>query len=196
MDPQGSSRHTKEDKFYIDQVVSGDSSAFAVLVDRYKNFVYQIVVKILTNNELAEEVAQDTFVKVFQKLSSFEEKANFSTWVYRIAYNTAISMLRKQKKELLFLSQEDQINYLSDQSLEDDNENESLVDKQRLQEALSKLSSSQQLLVDLYYTKELSIEEISRMVGLSRSNVKVKLFRARKKLLNYMQKNTTANKTI
>ncbi len=81
----------------IGRILDGDKSGYAVLVDRYKDLAYTIAYRVLGKREDAEEVVQDAFVKAFQNLSSFRQKAKFSTWLYRIVYNTAISRHRQKK---------------------------------------------------------------------------------------------------
>ena len=85
------------DQIYIDKVRAGDSSAFSYLVDNYKDMAYTIALKIVRNAEDAEEVAQDSFIKAFQQINTFQGKSKFSTWLYTIVYRTAISKTRKKK---------------------------------------------------------------------------------------------------
>lgn len=180
----------REDQFYIKKVLAGDSSAFAVLVDRHKNDVFNICVKILRNKEEAEEVAQDTFLKVFEKLNTFKEEAKFSTWLYRIAFNTSISQQRKSKTKQL-----DTDDYFIEMYLEDELINklnlETIEERERmLKFAISKLNGEQQLLLQLYYDKDISVIDVSKITNLSQSNVKVKIHRARQKLFQLMQPNS------
>jgi len=90
----------KEDKFYIEKVLKGDTTAYADIVNKHKEMVFTIAVKILRNREDAEEIAQDAFVKAFQALPGFKGEARFSTWLYRIVYNAAISQSRKRNMNL------------------------------------------------------------------------------------------------
>ena len=90
-----------DDNHYIDRILSGDVAAYAMLVAKHKNLVFSIALKILNNREDAEEVAQDCFLKVFQALKTFEKKSKFSTWMYRIVYNAAISKTRKKKLDVV-----------------------------------------------------------------------------------------------
>jgi len=80
----------------INQVLGGNAAAFRMIVDAYKDLIFTIVIKIVRNREEAEEVTQDTFLKAYHALSSFKNESKFSTWIYRIAYNTAISRTRKK----------------------------------------------------------------------------------------------------
>ena len=89
----------KSDSFYIDQVLKGDTKSFAYLIDKHKDMVYTVALRIIRNREDAEELAQDVFVKAFQSIDKFKKESKFSTWLYRIAYNTSISKVRKKKME-------------------------------------------------------------------------------------------------
>ena len=88
-----------KDQFYIDKVLQGNTSSYNYLVNNYKDMVYTIAIKIVRNREDAEEVAQDSFIKAFQKLNSFKGESKFSTWLYTIVYRTAISKIRKNNIE-------------------------------------------------------------------------------------------------
>ena len=80
---------TTNDEYYIDLIINGDTNAFEVLVDRYKDMVFTLTLRILKNREEAEEAAQDTFMKTYKSLSRFKGDSKFSTWIYKIAYNTS-----------------------------------------------------------------------------------------------------------
>jgi RNA polymerase sigma-70 factor (ECF subfamily) len=95
----------RDDNDYIGRVLSGDVSAYASLVAKHKNLVFSIVLKIVNNREDAEEISQDVFLKAYQSLSTFERKSKFSTWLYRIAYNAAISKTRKKKVEMVAIEE-------------------------------------------------------------------------------------------
>jgi len=87
----------QDDNLLIRKILDGNTAVYTVIVDRYKDLVYSVVHKILKNQEEAEETAQDTFLKAYQALPGFKQEARFSTWLFRIAYNTAISRTRKNK---------------------------------------------------------------------------------------------------
>jgi len=186
----------QEDQFYIDKVLAGDSSAFAVLVERHKNNVFNICIKILRNREEAEEVAQDTFLKIFEKLGSFKKEAKFSTWLFRIAYNTSISQQRKSKVKQLDIDHSTVETYSEDAFLESLNL-ESIEEREgKLKSAIAKLDNEQQLLLQLYYDKDMSIIDMAKITRLSESNIKVKIHRARQRLFKLMQtKESTQAKT-
>ena len=95
---------TLNDQHYIDKILQGETNAFAVLVDRYKNMIFTLALKMVKNREEAEEVAQDTFIKAYSSLNKFKGDSKFSTWIYRVAYNTCLDRLKKNKKEDLNIS--------------------------------------------------------------------------------------------
>jgi len=94
-----------DDSFYIEKVINGDTSAYTNLVNKHKDMVYTIALRIARNHQDAEEIAQDVFLKAFQSLESFRQKSKFSTWLYRIVYNTAISKIRKKQPEVTALDE-------------------------------------------------------------------------------------------
>lgn len=171
-----------DDIYYIEAVKKGDVAAFSFLVERYQRMVYSLALKLLKNTEDAEEMAQDTFIKAFQKLKMYEGKSKFSTWLYSITYNASISELRKRR--IQFSSLEDQ--QLSDQDemkMHDYFSETKKEDQERyLNLALGKLPEDDQVLVTLYYYESQSMEEISVITGLTVSNIKVKIHRARKRM--------------
>ena len=92
---QSNQHMTTNDDVFINKILDGDSSAFAVLVDRYKDLVYTLAIRMVKNKEEAEEVAQDTFIKVYKSLAKFKGDSKFSTWIYKVAYNTCLDRLKK-----------------------------------------------------------------------------------------------------
>jgi RNA polymerase sigma factor (sigma-70 family) len=172
----------QDDNYYIDRVLSGDVPAYAMLVAKHKNLVFSIALKILNNREDAEEIAQDCFMKVFQSLKTFEKKSKFSTWLYRIVYNAAISKTRKKKLEMIPMDNYVINNYSEDEVVNGIDEIEPEVKKAMVEQAMERLTDDENLLITLFYKGENSIEEISNITGLTMSNVKVRLHRIRKKL--------------
>jgi RNA polymerase sigma factor (sigma-70 family) len=167
----------------IERVQQGDTNAFSCLVTKYQDVVFSIALKVLKNRNEAEEMAQETFIKAFRSISSFRGKSKFSTWLFSIAYNTCITSVRKKKIpatsiDLIQLNDED-----------DDWDDLEITEEERskmLEMSLKKLPEDDYTLIILYYYEEQSIEDVSRIMGLSESNVKVKLHRARKKLYSIM----------
>jgi len=95
----------KDDIWYLNKVLNGDTQCFTYFVDKYKDIVFSIAMKVLRNREDAEELAQESFIKAYKSLHTFKGTAQFSTWLYRITYNNCISEVRKRK--LKFVSADD-----------------------------------------------------------------------------------------
>ena len=171
-----------EDLYYIEAVRKGNVQAFSYLVEKYRKLVYTLALKLLKRPEDAEELAQDTFIKAFQKIDTYEGKSKFSTWLYSITYNACISELRKRR--IQFSSLDDQRISDQDEMKMNDYYRETKKEDQEkyLNLALSKLPEDDQVLVTLYYYESQSMDEISEITGLTVSNIKVKIHRARKKM--------------
>jgi RNA polymerase sigma-70 factor (ECF subfamily) len=164
------------EKTYIERALHGDAAAFAALVNRHKDHVFTLLLRMVRQRELAEELTQDVFLKAFRHLPVFRRQAKFSTWLYRIAYNTAISEERKRK---LPIDQLDE-NILQARSDETPPDNEHLL--MLLQAAVERLPAEEAALITLFYTENKSVGEISKITGWSQTNVKVKIHRVRRKL--------------
>ncbi len=184
----------QEDNHYIDRVLSGDVAAYSLLVAKHKNLVFSIALKILNNREDAEEIAQDCFLKVFQALKTFERKSKFSTWLYRIVYNAAISKTRKKKLDLVPMDNYVIHNYSEDEVSTGVGEMDPEEQKVMVERAMERLTDDENLLITLFYKGDNSIEDISNITGLSMSNVKVRLHRIRKKLHDELM--TMMNRSI
>lgn len=170
------------DQPYIESTLQGDTKAYTVLVDRYKYMVYTLAFRLLKNREDAEEVAQDTFVKMYKRLPQFKGDAKFSTWLYKIAYHGSLDVLKKQKRNLETASID---NYKEPYPKDEAYQMESLDQQERQQlikQAIDKLNGEDSLVITLFYFDERSLEEISKIMDLSVNTIKVRLFRGRKKL--------------
>lgn len=171
-----------DDRHYIDRIMAGDTQAFALLVDRYKNLVYTLALRMIKNTDEAEEAAQDTFVKVFRSMDKFKGESKFSTWIYRVAYNTCLDRLKKHKTAPFAVAIDD---YGTRQLAAVENVLDTLDEQERqraVQNCLQQMPSEEAFLLTLYYFEELSLDEIAKIIGIKPNNVKVKLFRCRKRL--------------
>ena len=180
--PSKSRMKYEEDNHYIERVLHGDVSAYAMLVAKHKNLVFSIALKILNNREDAEEVAQDCFVKVYHALGTFEKKSKFSTWLYRIAYNASVSKTRKKRLEQVPLDDYVIHNYTGEEVMGEKEVMDPGMQKAMIERAMETLADHDRLLITLFYQSDHSIGEISGITGMSQSNVKVRLHRIRKKL--------------
>lgn len=171
----------RDEKDIIKEILRGKTQLYTYFVERYGSAVFSLVAHIINCHEDAEEITQDVFLKAFEKLSSFNTDSKFSTWLYRIAYNTAITALRRAVHNSVSIAEErlsDTDDALVEETLND--ENEELL--QRLDKAISMLDAEERALVTLYHLEGKSISETAQITGNKESNVKVKLHRTRKKL--------------
>jgi len=178
---------TIDDQHYINLIINGDTNAFAILVDRYKDLVYTLTLRMLKNREEAEEVSQDTFIKAYKSMGRFKGDSKFSTWIYRIAYNTSLDRLKKNRKHFNDVAidefTEHQVKTMDNALSQLENEERN----QAIQKCLAQLPSDDAFILTLYYFEDQSLDEISKVIGLTPNNVKVKLFRSRKKLATIMK---------
>ncbi len=182
--------HAKEaDQQLVEEVLKGNQSAFRQLVERYKDYVFTVCFRVLQQREEAEEASQDVFIKVYRTLGSFEQKSKFSTWLYTVAYRTALDKVRTRKKGNISIDQEDNYLQIPDQ---ENRGAEQLINtellKAQLITAIRQLKPQDAAVVTLFYLKEKSIKEIVEITGLTTTNVKTKLHRTRESLRKHLQK--------
>ncbi len=154
----------------------------------YQAMVFSICFNVLKQREVAEEAAQDVFVKVYKKLRTFEQRSSFKTWIYRIAFRTAIDFQRKKKLLTTSIDQDERPLQLADSNQSSLEAIEQEEQFRNLEEAITQLGSEESVIVSLYYFEEKNVREVGEVLGLTESNVKIKLFRARKKLKTIMGK--------
>ncbi|NAS12146.1 RNA polymerase sigma factor [Poritiphilus flavus] len=166
---------------YIDRAKAGDLMAFSHLVEKYKEMVYAVTLKILGNTFDAEDIAQESFIKAYQSIADFNKRSKFSTWLYTITYRSALYYLRKNRIPTRTIDVRDKEELLATTNTQV--EDLKLGEQQEfIKKAIAALPPIEGLLITLFYIDENSIEEISSITNLSKTNIKVKLFRARKKL--------------
>ena len=177
----------KTDEYYIREILKGDSGSFSQLVEKYSHLAFSLSMKLLNQREDAEEAAQDAFIKAYNSLRSFQSSSTFKTWFFRIVYNTSISKLRTRKNVEVKIEDVK----ISDSELFS---TESAVgqlnteDRQKyLQTGLERLDPEERALLKMYYYDDFSMEEVSSITGMTVSNVKVKIHRSRKKLLQELK---------
>ncbi len=177
-----------EIKYRIERVKAGDKEAFGGLVDAHKDMIYTVCIRMLTSEADAEEAAQDVFVKAYRSIASFQAKSKFSTWLYRIAYNHCISVIRKKVKMI------DLVGEVPEGEVDEGEMNglESISAGERsryLKMAIESLAETDAVVITLFYYDELSLEEIAEVTGLSSSNIRIKLHRSRKKMYKVICEN-------
>jgi RNA polymerase sigma factor (sigma-70 family) len=172
----------------ITKVLGGDNQAYAELVNRYQNYVYTLVLRMVRSREDAEEVSQDIFVKAYRALADFRGDSKFSTWLYTIVNTTCITFLRKKKLEIHSLDNEKVFEVADsvDSGLRA-NQVEQKSKVAMVNNAISLLNPDDAQIITLYYKSEQTLEEIARILGLEANTAKVRLHRARTRLKEKMQ---------
>jgi RNA polymerase sigma factor (sigma-70 family) len=176
------------DQYCIEQILSGNINPFTDLVNRHKDHSFNLAFRICGNREEAEEIIQDSFLKAFRSLNQFKMKSSFATWLYRIVYNTSISLVRARKQAPLSLD-EFPVD-LADFMILNPEDDEALKEYRSalVNFALQKLKEDKRALISLHYYEELPVDEIAEITGLGKSNIKVRLFRARQKMIEIIEK--------
>jgi RNA polymerase sigma factor (sigma-70 family) len=179
-----------EDKA-IERAIERDPEAYRFLLKKYNAYAFSIAVKIVKNREDAEEVVQDSFCKAFKAIRNFSRSGKFSTWLYKIVYNTALTRIRNKKVIMDSLEEFPESN--RDFDIPDNYvgsfEKLVLADQVALlKKALTVLTESENLAITLYYTCGNSIMEIETITGWKQSTIKIRLFRARQKLYTELSK--------
>lgn len=178
------------DLYDIKKVLDGDTAAFAGILKRYSSRIFAVIVRIVGCREEAEELTQDVFMKVFSSLQRYKGNCEFSTWIYRIAYNTAISHMRKQRREISYIEESLYTNVSEEEVEQLLNRTDNSEQIERLEQAINGLEAEEKALLTLFYTDMRSISEIAEISGLTPTNVKTKLYRIRKKLYIILSRTT------
>lgn len=175
------------DNDLIDRFLDGDEQAFNLLVRRHQNFVYNVARKIAGNHEDAVEAAQRVFVKLYDQLASFSKTAAFSTWLYRVATNETLNLLRSQKMKRWF-SFDESVKELVDPA---STPFESMIEvekKEQLDRVLQTLPDRQRTVFILRMSEGLSYEEIAVILGVTEGSLKASFFHAVKKVTKALEK--------
>ena len=175
-----------EDVELIHHILAGDEGAFVRLVERYQKQVHALVWRKIGDFHIAEEITQDTFLKVHQKLSTLKDPNQFSGWLYVIATRQCLSWLRKKRIETESLeeSENEGIDEAAYSRFVSEEHAKATTETQRevVKKLLAKLKESERTVMTLHYLGEMTIDEISRFLGVSTSAIKLRLHRARQRL--------------
>ncbi|KXG42521.1 RNA polymerase sigma factor SigW [Tepidibacillus decaturensis] len=176
------------DKRLVTKAKEGDTQAFAELITQYKDKIFNLAYRMLGNIQEAEDVSQDTFIRVYTNLSRYDDQHKFSTWIFRIATNLAIDRMRKKKADFSLdanWDQEEGTDWHSKLADPKNGPEEEVVAKEMedtIQQAIMSLPPKYRSIMVLRYLEDLSIQEISQIVHLSESTVKTRLHRGREAL--------------
>lgn len=165
----------------IQQAQAGKTAAFAELVNRHGQMVYNLALRTLNDPHEAEDIAQETFVRAWQSLKRFRGDARFSTWLYRITTNLCFNRLPRMKNELNALDADAIVN-LTDQRLHAEGQLLSVELRHQLHAAIDNLPESYRLLITLRHLQEMSYAEIADITNMPLGTIKTGIFRARRLL--------------
>jgi len=183
------------DQEIIDSVRKGNESDYSIIINRYKNKAFSMLKRMLKNEFDAEEVLQDCFLKAYNSLNSFKGEAKFSTWFYRIVYNSALTKLSSQKRKI-----ETEMTSVEDHFDLESNYNADEIEKKDINELvhkiINKLPEKYSAIITMFYLNEMSIEEISEVMQITVSNVKVMLHRSRNSLRDLVLNSRLAEELI
>jgi RNA polymerase sigma-70 factor, ECF subfamily len=178
-----------EDAQVVRQVLRGRQDAFSVLVERYQKPIFNFVYRFFGNYELAQELTQETFLRCYQFLKSYDPERKFSTWLYKVAKNLCIDELKRRRaaREVRLDDALPAIDARDVASAVDRNQQAQCLRREedfRLLEALQELPPAARTVLLLHYFQGLSYQEIGETLGLPVSTVKIRIFRAKKLLLD------------
>jgi RNA polymerase sigma factor (sigma-70 family) len=174
----------------IQETLGGNQAAYTELVKRHQRFVFTLALRFAKSREDAEEIAQDCFIKAYRSLASFQGQSKFSTWLYSIVYTTSMTFLRKKRLDTDSIDDENTyIQVESQTSAFDVNNAENKSRSFYLNQAIEQLLPNDAAIITLFYKGEQSLEEIGRTMGMEANTVKVKLFRARRRLKEKLERN-------
>ena len=189
------SEKAQKDLIFVERAIKGDQSAYAFLMERYRESIYFTMLKMVNNTDDADDLTIEAFGKAFNRLDQYSPTYAFSTWLFKIASNNCIDFIRKKRIKITSMdsgikTDDGDILYFDAESNTMDPE-ETIMHNQKvlhMRELVSKLKPRYRVLVEKRYFEELSYEEISEELDLPLGTVKAQLFRARDFLANMMEK--------
>lgn len=184
----------KKDLMLVEAAIKGDQSAYAELMERYRDSIYFMMLKMVKNADDADDLTIEAFGKAFNRLKQYSPSYAFSTWLFKIASNNCIDFIRKKRIKLTSMdsgikNDDGETMYIDARSSAKDPEQEVIHNQKikHMRELVSQLKPRYRVLVEKRYFEELSYEEISQELDLPLGTVKAQLFRARDFLANMME---------
>lgn len=174
-----------DEKELIARILDGHAEDFGYFLERYSYEAFAIVVRLVPQQEDAEELVQDAFVRAFNRLETFGGRSSFSTWICRIAYTTAISWLRKRRMKYLSIDDQPQ---LTDTEIDETLDDESRIGE--LRHAITQLKPDEQTLITLYYYDNRPLNDIAYILDVEPNTLATRLHRIRRKLYLLMKHGT------
>lgn len=156
-----------------------DSKWFAILYDRYASKVYNKCITLTLDNEVAKDLTQDIFIKVFINISKFKKKSSFFTWIYAITYNMCIDYLKKSKQYIKLPLEDENLPVLQN---EIDDKELLRIEIKRLKILLDKIPTDDKLILLMKFQDEMKIHEIGQVLNTGESATKMRINRAKRKI--------------
>jgi len=184
-----------DDTIIVGKALNGDQEAYTLLLKKYRGAIYSLVFKMIKNKEEAEDLVQETFIKAFAALSSFNDEYAFSTWLFKIASNNCIDFLRKKRLQTLSIDKPTQS---KDGQMPKEypdpiiNPEMQLIETEKsciIDIAIDSLPKKYRIAIIMRHKEEKSYEEISEALDIPLGTVKARIFRAREKLKKYLKDN-------
>ncbi|MFT4664204.1 MAG: RNA polymerase sigma factor (sigma-70 family) [Polaribacter sp.] len=188
------SQRAQEDYELVLSAIDGNQKSYASLMDRYRNSIFHMMMKMVSNREDADDLTLEAFGKAFNKLPSYAPRYAFSTWLFKIAINNCIDHIRKKRLKMLSIDDpiepEGDHNYSTNIRSTALDPEEQFIRQQRLKlmrTVLNKLNLKYRLMIELRFFEELSYDEIAQELDIPLGTVKAQLFRAKEILFNILQ---------
>ena len=170
---------TGEDDALVDGCRKGDRAAFGILVTRYQRPIYNAAFRVLGNADDASEVAQVVFLRIVERLDDYDSQYKFFSWIYRIAINEAIDLLRRNRREEPL---DDEIELADATSPGPEERYRDRQLSERIQQALMKMKVEDRVVLTLRHFSDLSYREIAEVLGAEEKTVKSRIFEARQRM--------------
>ncbi len=194
-------RQTDESRL-IERAKARDEAAFRELVEKYQNKVFSIIYGILRNQNDAEDISQQVFTKIYFSIQNFDSRSSLLTWIYKITTNECYDYLRKKRvRKLVYESDvsEEDTRLMENSEINADRHmpvDDRLAQRQLALKLLEKISPEERNLILLKEVEGLSVQELSGLTGMNENTIKVKLFRARQKLVKASQRIMRSPKSV
>jgi RNA polymerase sigma-70 factor (ECF subfamily) len=170
-----------DETFLAGQIASGERELFRLFIERYQRKVHALGLSFFHNREDAADFTQDVFIRAYRSLGSFRGRARFSTWLYRIAYNTAVNNINRRKE----------YHSLAEEPITEENPESLALRKaagEAVREAVAELPEKYRICVDLFFFYDCSVREIEAITGFPENTVKSHVFRAKKLLREKLER--------
>ena len=195
------SERASEDYRLVQKAVAGDQKAYSMLLERYRDSVFNMMFKMVYGRDDAEDLTLEAFGKAFRKLDSYTPNFAFSTWLYKIAINNAIDFIRKRRIRLLSIDEsidsnggkQDFASQLNSDSLDPEQKYIQVQRVKLMQNVICKLNPKYRLMIEMRYFEECSYQEIAMELNIPLGTVKAQLFRAKELLQNLLKESETGS---